>query len=153
MKVSEVMTTNVVTVRRDTPVNEIARLLVKNDITGAPVVDDAGTVIGLVTETDLIVRDANLHFPTYITLLDSIVYLGSTRHFEEELQKFMATTAAEIMNPQPSIVAPDTELNDVATYMVENDANPVPVVQDQKLVGIVSRADLVRLLARETEQG
>ncbi len=151
MKVAEIMNTDVAIIQPDTPVSEIARILVEKDIAGVPVVDSAGGVVGLVCEKDLIVRDAKIHFPTYITLLDSIVFLGGTKHFEEELRKFLATTAAEIMDPDPEVVTPDGELSDLATIMVEKDANPVPVVENHRLVGIVSRADLVRLLAREIE--
>lgn len=153
MKVDEIMNRDVATVRPDTPVSEIARLLVEKDFTGVPVVDDAGGVVGLVTEKDLIVRDVKPHFPTYITLLDSVVYLGSTKHFEEELRKFLATTAVEIMDPDPEVATPDSELSDLAALMVDKDANPVPVVQHHRLVGIVSRADLVKLMVREIEQG
>ncbi|MBI2863909.1 MAG: CBS domain-containing protein [Chloroflexi bacterium] len=152
MKVTEIMNADVVSVRRDTPVGDIARTLVEKDLTGVPVVDEAGKVIGLVCDKDLIVRDAKLHFPTYIALLDSILVLGGTKHFEEELRKFLATTAAEIMDRDPKVVTPESEISDVATLMVEEDANPVPVVQGQRLVGIISRADLVRLLVREIEQ-
>ncbi|MDO8672122.1 MAG: CBS domain-containing protein [Dehalococcoidia bacterium] len=151
MKVEEIMTRDVLTVRTDTPVGDVARILVEKDLTGVPVVDEAGRVVGLIEEKDLIVKDARLHFPSYITILDSIVYLGGTKHFEEELRKFLATTASEIMDQDPKVVTPESEISDLATLMVEEDANPVPVVKDHKLVGIVSRADLVKLLAREIE--
>ncbi|MBI4319980.1 MAG: CBS domain-containing protein [Chloroflexi bacterium] len=149
MKVSELMTTNVLTVRPDAKVDEIARLMVAHDITGVPVVNGENRVVGIVTETDLIVRNAHLHFPTFLQILDARIYLQSPRHFEEELRRMLGTTAADVMTKDVVTTRPDADLDEVATLMVEQAANPVPVVENGKLVGIISRSDIVRLMAHE----
>lgn len=152
MKVSDIMTQPAIWVMPDTKVEEIARLLVEHNISGVPVVDDAGRVVGIVTETDLVVRNAELHFPRFLQILDSILYLESPKHFEEELRRMLATVAREVMSSPVIVVGPDDPLERAATLMVEKRVNPIPVVKDGKLVGIISRSDIVRLMARE-EQG
>jgi CBS domain-containing protein len=152
MKASEIMTREVVTVRPDTPVREIARLLNRGDISGVPVVDEAGAVVGIITELDLILRNARLHFPTYIRILDNIIYLQNPRHYRDELRRALGTTAAEIMS-QPVISAtPDTDVEDIATLMVEKRVNPIPILEEGHLAGIISRADILRLMVQDLEE-
>lgn len=150
MKASEIMTRAVVHVQPDTPVREIARLLNRDDISGVPVVDADGHVVGIITELDLILRNARLHFPTYIRILDSIIYLRDPRRYREELRRALGTTAEEIMS-QPVISAtPDTDVEDIATLMVEKRVNPIPILDDAgRLVGIISRADILRLMVQD----
>lgn len=151
MKVSDIMVTDVVTVNEDTPVSAIAECLFNRGITGVPVVDGNGKLVGIITEGDLIVRTARLHYPTYIQFLDSLIYVQGTKKYEMELQKALATTAKDLMTTQVLTVTPDTDINDLATMMFEERVNPVPVTQDDKLVGIVSRADLIKLMVKESE--
>lgn len=154
LTVRELMTNQVVTVGPETAVNEIAQVLVEHNISGVPVVDAAGKVVGLVTEADLIVRDAVLDMPTYVAFLDTFVFLGGTREFDEELRRALGTHASEVMSAPVVTVAPETTATDLATLMVERKVNPVPVVDASgALIGIVSRSDLVRLMAREQETG
>ncbi|TAK36124.1 MAG: CBS domain-containing protein [Chloroflexota bacterium] len=151
MKTAEIMTKEVITIRPSTPVSEIARLMGQHHLTGIPVTDDLGRLRGMVTDRDLVVRHARVHFPTYIPLLESLVYLGNTRHFEVELRKTLASTAGELMSTEVPTVGPETDILDVAALMFDKDANPIPVVDHGQLVGIISRADLVKLLVREEE--
>lgn len=152
MKTAEIMTRDVVTVKTSTSVSEIARLMVRQHLTGIPVTDDSGHLLGLVTDRDLVVRHARVHFPTYIPLLESLVYVGNTRHFKEELRKALASTAGELMSTEaPVTVGPETDILDVAALMFDKDVNPVPVVDHGRVVGIISRADLVKLLVQEEE--
>jgi CBS domain-containing protein len=143
------MTRDVVVVRRDATVPEVARLLWTHRVSGLPVVDDAGALVGIVTELDLMVRNANLRFPTYLRVLDVMIPLGKPRDFDEEMRRALATTAGDLMTPHVVTVEPDTDLADAATLMVEKRVNPVPVLQAGRLVGIVSRSDFVRLMAQD----
>ena len=151
MKVADVMSPRVISVAPDTKVEEIARLLVDNKISGVPVVNGFGRVVGMVTESDLIVRNAELHFPTFLQILDARIYLQSPKHFEEELRRMLGTIAADVMSAPGIVVAPDDPLERAATLMVEKRANPLPVVKDGKPVGIISRSDIVRLMARQEQ--
>jgi CBS domain-containing protein len=149
MKVREIMATDVVTVRRDTSVNDIARLLSECDISGVPVVDDAHHVVGIVTELDMIVRNTRLEMPTFIQILDGRIPLETPGHYRKRLQHMLGTHAADIMTAEVVAIGPDDTVEDLAELMVKRRFNPVPVVENGILVGIVSRADLIRMMAHE----
>ena len=148
MKISEIMEKNVITCKENTSVKEIAKLLVENNLTGIPVVKGK-EIVGIVTEADLIMQRAKLHMPSYIELLNSFLYLEDPTEVEEELKKILATRAFELMTREVITIHPDNSVSDLATLIEEEHINPIPVVRDDRLVGIVSRADIVRLLARE----
>lgn len=153
MKVKDIMTRQVIVCQAKTTVKEIARKLVKYGITGMPVVKGK-EVIGIVTEADLIMQKAKIHIPDYVQLLDSFLYLDDPREVEEELAKVLGTCAEEIMTSQVITINQDATVEELATLIEEEHINPVPVVdKDNKLVGIVSRADIVKLLAREEKIG
>lgn len=143
------MTKKSVTVEADTPVNEAAKKMIQYDLTGLPVVK-GDEIIGIVTEADLIMQKAKLHVPTYINLLTSFLYLENPDDVGNELRKILATTAEEIMTKEVIKIDKDAKVTELATLFEEEHINPVPVVdKNNKLVGVVSRADIVRLLARE----
>ena len=149
-KVVDLMTRDVITVRTDAPVVEIARAMLSRNISGVPVVDPDGRVVGIVTEADLVERNANVHFPTFLQILDARIFLSNTRHFEDELRKALGTTAAEVMTEQVESVQAGDDLSVVATLMVDKGVNPVPVYEGHRLVGIISRSDIIRhILAQE----
>jgi len=149
MKVREIMATDVVTVRRDTSVNDIARLMSERDISGVPVVDDAHHVVGIVTELDMIVRNTRLEMPTFIQILDGRIPLETPGHYRKRLQHMLGTHAADIMTAEVGAIGPDDTVEDLAELMVKRRLNPVPVVENGVLVGIVSRADLIHMMAHE----
>jgi CBS domain-containing protein len=149
MKVREIMATDVVSVRRDTSVNDIARLMSERDISGVPVVDDAHHVVGIVTELDMIVRNTRLEMPTFIQILDGRIPLETPGHYRKRLQHMLGTHAADIMTAEVVAIGPDDTVEDLAELMVKRRFNPVPVVENGVLVGIVSRADLIRMMAHE----
>lgn len=149
MKARDIMTTEVITVRPETPVNEVARLMIEHDISGLPVVDEEGSVIGVITELDLVVRNARLHLPTFIQILDAQIYLEPPGRYRERLRHMLGTQAQDIMSSPAVTVSPDTELEDVADLMVRRRVNPVPVVDVHgRPVGIISRSDIVRLMVQ-----
>ena len=143
----DIMTREPVTVGPDLTVTEAAHLMADKRIGALPVVKD-GRMIGLVTEGDLIMQDAKVHFPTYLHLLGGFIfYPGSTAKFESELKKAVGATVADVMTTDPVTVAPDATIEDVATLFVERDVSRVPVLDGDELVGIVSKSDIVRSLA------
>lgn len=152
MKVREIMTTDVVTVRRDTSVNDIARLMSARDISGIPVVDDARRVIGIITELDLIVRNTRLEMPAFIQVLDlARIPLERPGHYYERLRHMLGTRAADLMTEAVVTIGPEADIEDLAELMVKRRFNPVPVVENGVLAGIVSRADLIRMMAHKFE--
>ena len=112
---------------------------------GAP----AGRCVGIVTENDLVMADeeGDLHIPHYVQLFGGLVFLEPFRRFEARMKKAVAATAAQMMTPDPRAVGPDEDINEAAHVIVETGHNRIPVVEDGRLVGVVSRADVVRALA------
>jgi len=143
----DIMQAEVVTIGPDATVRELADLLATRKISGVPVVDGEGTVVGVVTEGDIVLQDAGLHFPHYIQFLDSTIYLESVSKFEERFRRTFGTKVADIMSAEVVTVAPDASVYDVATMMADRDVNRVPVLEEGRLVGIITRADVVKAIA------
>lgn len=150
MRVTEIMTTDVVTVAPETPVNEIAKLLANQGLSGVPVVDSrTGDLVGMVTELEMIERQAEYDAPFYATFLDAFVMIAE-RDGEEKLARILATRADQLMERTVYAIRDDATIEEVASLMFERKVNPVPVLaRDGTLVGIVSRSDIVKLMARD----
>lgn len=149
MKVSQIMTSDVVVAAPDTSVNAIAKLMDARRISGVPVVDREGHVVGIVSELDLIVRNARLEPPAFFQLLDGRIPLETPAHYKKRLQHMLGTQARDVMSEQVVTIGPDQDAEALADLMVKRRVNPVPVVEGDRLVGIVSRADIIRMMARE----
>lgn len=147
----EIMTKDVITVKPDTSIEDLASILVQHGISGAPVIDDSGRLYGIVTEHDLISRNKRLHIPTVVSFLDGAFYLESSKKFEEGVKRLAATKVGEICNRRVVTITEDTILADIATIMDEKKFHLLPVVRDNKVVGIVGRRDVVKAVARRAE--
>lgn len=145
--VRDIMTADVVTVRPDTSVSEIARLMTEHAISGLPVVDENDKVLGVVTELDMIVRNTRFKMPAFIAFLDAIIYLETPGQYRERVEHMLGTTAGEIMSEPAVTVGPDASIEELAELMVDRKMNPIPVVAAGRLIGIVSRSDIIRLMA------
>ena len=148
LKVRDIMTTDVVTVKKETSIRELAELFTKHRVGSVPVVDDGGSLIGIVTESDLIEQDKSLHIPTVISLFDWVIYLESEKKFEKELQKMTGQTVGDIFTDAVEMVTPDTLVSDVADLMAGKKLHALPVVEGKQLVGMVSRIDLIRTMVK-----
>lgn len=147
----DIMTRDVVTVTPDTSIEELASLLVQNEISGVPVVDEGGALIGVVTENDLISRNKRLHIPTVVSFLDAAIYLESSKKFEQEVKRMAATKVGDICNRKVVSITQDTTVVDIATIMDEKKVHLLPVVTAGKIVGIVGKRDVLKAVARQTE--
>lgn len=148
LKVKDIMTTDVVTVTKETTVMELAKIFAGRHLSSLPVVGGEGELVGIVTETDLIEQDKNLHIPTVISIFDWVIYLESDKKFEKELKKMTGRTVGDIYTAEPLTVKPDTSVADLADILSSKKINALPVVEGNRLVGIVSRIDLIRTMAR-----
>lgn len=148
MTAQEIMKSEVITISENASVQELAALLAKKKISGAPVVDDHKRVVGIVSEGDLVSQDADIHFPHYIELLGNIIYLESVKKYEEKLEKAAASSVKDIMTTEVTTVQKDAPLHEIATIMTEQQVNRVPVLDGDVLVGIITRADVVRAMAK-----
>jgi CBS domain-containing protein len=141
----EIMTENVITIKKDSSIEDLSEILLKNKISGVPVVGNDGKIAGVVTEGDIIVQDTDLHFPRYFKLLDGIIYLDSLNRFRDNLKKHLATKVEDIMVTKVKTISPDTTISDIAELMLRMKINRLPVVdEDNNILGIVTRADIVR---------
>lgn len=147
----DIMTKDVLSVRPDTSIEELSSILVKNEISGVPVVDDAGALYGIVTENDLISRNKRLHIPTVVSFLDAAIYLESSKKFEQEVKRLTATRVGDICSRKVVTITEDTTVIDIATIMSEKKVDLLPVLRGGKVVGIVGKRDMVKAVARQAE--
>lgn len=148
-KIRDVMTESVLSVRTETPLREVARLLGDHRISGLPVVDAEGTVVGVVSEADLLMKEQG---PDAIPHRRFARFLGESRESRAQLAKLRATTAGEAMSAPAVTIGADGRVSAAAALMVARKVNRLPVVEDGKLLGIVTRADLVRAYVRSDEE-
>jgi CBS domain-containing protein len=149
MKAREVMTSDVVMVRADTPIREIARLLVDNGISAVPVIDDSGAPIGVVSEGDLIGRDdkdREARRDWWLGLLAEDVALDGERLAGLRSPE---RVARDVMSGPVVTVGEDTDVREIAQLLSAYHIKRVPVLREGRIVGIVSRADLLRAFAQE----
>lgn len=144
LRVKDIMTRNVITVTADTDIKDLAKILTENRISGAPVLDDEGNIIGLVSESDLVMLQKNLHIPTVVAIFDAVIYLESLKHFEGELKKMASTKVGDIYSSEFTAVTPETLISEVATIMDEKRLGTIPVIAGGKLVGVIGKVDIVR---------
>ena len=153
--VQDVMTplADVVSFRPEDRVEDAARRLADRGLGGGPVVDDAGRVVGVLSDDDLIVQEARLHVPTVISVLGAYIELPSSQdRFEEELRKAVGATVGDVMDDEPRTCRPNDTLESVATVMHEKGVSRLAVVDDDGgLVGVIARGDLVRALVAPSD--
>ena len=147
MQVKDIMTREVICVNPDMGVHEFAELLIKHNIGGAPVIDKEGNFLGLVLEEGLIFQDKKIHLPTFLHLSLGFLTL-ETERFEEELKKIAGTKVSDIMEETFIKVSPEEPIENIATMMVEKGNHYYPVIENNKVVGIVTKKDIVKAIAR-----
>jgi CBS domain-containing protein len=146
--VREYMDDDPITVHPDTKAEDVAKLLGEHELHGVPVVNEAGRPVGIVTENDLVLADeeGDLHIPHYIELFGGLVFLESARGFERRLKKAMATTAADLMTSDPTTIGPDEDVHAAGKLISSSGHNRLPVEEHGRLVGVITRADVLRAL-------
>ena len=144
----DIMTKEVITVTADVTIEGLARIFTRHDISGAAVIDAEGKLIGIVTENDLIKMEQKLHIPTVINIFDAVIYLGSSKRFEEDIKRMAATKVEDIFRKDIVTITESSTIEEIATIMSEKDIHHLPVVKKGKLVGIVGKKDIVRAIAK-----
>ncbi len=148
MLIKDIMTKNVITVSPEMDIHKLAKLFMEKNISGAPVVDKSGKLLGVVKEEGLIFQDKKVHLPTFINLSFGFLTLGAER-YNEEIKKITASKVSSIMEKDIVTIYPNTEIEDVATLMIEKEVYYLPVVDKDKLVGVITNTDIVRAIAKE----
>lgn len=138
------MTRAVVSVRPETPLKDVARVLAEHRISGVPVTDEDGKVLGIVSEGDFLMKESGARSARPRLLS----WIFTARESRESIDKLEATTAAQAMSRPVVTVGPEVSLRDAAAVMLKRGVNRLPVIADGALIGIVTRADLVRAYLR-----
>ena len=151
MVVRDIMDPDPVTVTPDTPVETVVGLLREHELHGVPVVTEGGRCVGIITDGDLVLAgdDADLHLPHYIELFGGFIFLESMSHFEERLRKAVAATAKDMMTADPVTIDADATVDDAARVISRKGHNRLPVVEHGRLVGVVTRVDVLEALTRD----
>lgn len=147
--VADIMDSNVVTVRPEDDIRAAIDTLRDHDLPGVPVVDDDERCVGIVTESDLILRDeeADIHLPHHIDIMGGIIWLESTKHFEARVKKALASNVGQMMTADPVTVSPSAPVEEAARLIAERKHNRLPVVgEDGRVVGVVTRVDVLDAL-------
>jgi CBS-domain-containing membrane protein len=148
LKAKDIMTKDVITVKPDTTIEELARILMQNHISGAPVVDAQERVIGVVTENDLISKNSRLHIPTILRLFDAYIPLGTSK-LETDIKRMTANTVNDICTKEVVTVDSEASAEYIATLMTERRIHLLPVLKEGKLAGIIGKKDLIKGFAGE----
>jgi len=144
LSVGEIMETDWPTLGPESTVEDAIKLFAEARISGAPVVED-GRLIGIITEGDLIFQDAEIKAPGFLDILGGLVPLGNTEEYRTEALKSAGVTVGEIMTDDPVTVAPEATLAETATVMAEQRKKILPVIEGERLVGMITRMDILTL--------
>lgn len=147
--VEEIMDREPVTVGPDDDVRSVLTALREHDLPGLPVVDSDDRVLGIITESDLVISDdeTDFHLPHYVNIMGGIVFLESMKHFEERARKAFAAKASDLMTADPVTIKAAEDAADAGRLIATHHHNRLPVVDDDgKLVGVVTRVDVLAAL-------
>jgi CBS domain-containing protein len=146
-RVQDFMTPSPITIAATDSLETVVKVLEENHVRGLPVVNQQGKLIGMISEGDLLVREAPLQPPLYLTFLGSVIYFESPEHFHQHLKKSLGMQVQDVMTANPVTTTPETAIADAAQLMLEKKVNRLPVLDVAgQLVGIITRHDLIRAL-------
>ena len=132
--VADVMSHDPIVVTPETPIQEAIQIIAERRISGLPVVNDQGKLVGMLSETDLMWRETGATPPAYITILDSVIYLENPKHYEKQLHKVLGQTVQEVMsNGQMFTTTPQTPLREAARLMHEKKVHRLPVLGEGEI--------------------
>jgi CBS domain-containing protein len=146
LNASDIMTTDVISVQKDTSLKDLAKLMYENHINGVPVVDADGLLIGIICESDLIRKGKKLHIPTVVAIFDWVLYLERPKKIEKEIQVINATKVEDLYTNKVVTVDEKTPVDEIATIMEEKKISTIPVMDENRLVGVIGKTDLLRTL-------
>lgn len=150
MQVREIMSSPAITVLPETKIQEVARIMREHQISSLPVVDPNGHLLGAVTDLSLIARNAPLKQPHYLAVLSAMIPVGIDEYYEykAQLRQALATNAGELMNKEIKTVDPTTALEEALEIMLDPENTLLPVIENKRVIGVVTRTDLVRLIEK-----
>jgi len=146
-KVEDLMTEKVISVNPETKLGDAVAILTKNNFNGIPVVDKQNTLVGLLTERDMMSNKSYMHLATLLKLLNEIkFYKKDNSPIKDDLQKVLAMKVADLMDPSPATLRPSDSIEEATRLFADPKINPIPIVNGQKkLIGILAISDLTKL--------
>jgi CBS domain-containing protein len=147
--VAEVMTPNPVTVRPQTPLSDAIKIIAQKRISGMPVVDYNGNLVGVISETDLMWKETGVETAPYIMILDSVIYLQNPARYDQEIHKVLGQVVEDVMTKKAVSIHPHQSLKEAAHLMHEKNIRRLPVIDQNtgEVVGILTRGDIIRSMA------
>jgi CBS domain-containing protein len=151
LTVRDIMEADVPSVYPEDPIELVVRTMREHELPGIPVINEGGRCVGIITEADLVMADeeADLHLPHVIELWGGVIFLESTKKFEERLRKAIGWLAQDVMTQDPITIGPDATVAEAAREIARNKHNRLPVVEHGRLVGVVTRIDVLDALTAE----
>ena len=149
MKVMDIMQTNVITVQSDMEIKDIARTLFENNISGVPVVGSTGKLVGIISEGDLLHKETSPRIPDVVGVLGALIYYRGVKQYESDFKKLIALQASELMTSDVVTIQKDATIEDAAYLMINRGVKRLPVVEDGKILGIVTRMDIIKTLMED----
>jgi len=149
--VAEIIQRDIVAVHPDDDVESLLRVTRAHELPGVPVTDASGKVVGIVPESDLVIREdgVDLRLPHHIDRLGGVSFLEPIKHHEERLRRAFAATIGDMMTSDPVTVRPDDSIHDAAKLIAERRHNRLPVVDDEgQLLGVVTGVDVLEAVTR-----
>ena len=148
--VAEIMTADPVTVSPQTSLQEAIQILAEKEISGLPVVDEKGQLVGVISETDLTWQATGVDTPPYVMFLDSVIYLQNPLKHNEEVHKALGQTVGEAMSDSPTTIKGSDQVREAAKIMHDKKVRRLPVVDDDsKLIGMITQGDVIKMMAAE----
>jgi CBS domain-containing protein len=144
------MNRELLTVTPSTPISAAVKLLVDRHIGGLPVIDDAGKLVGIISESDLMWREQGVEQPPYMLFLGGVIYFQNPLTYDRDLHKALGQTVGEVMTPHAISITADTTLPEAAKIMHDKKLRRLPVIDNnQHPIGIITEGDIVRAIANE----
>ncbi|WP_319421557.1 CBS domain-containing protein [Pleurocapsa sp. FMAR1] len=148
--VAEIMTVNPTTVSPETSLEEAIQILAEKEISGLPVVNEEGELVGIISETDLTWQATGVETPPYVMFLDSVIYLQNPAKHNQEVHKALGQTVSEAMSDRPTTVKGNQLVREAAKIMHDKKLRRLPVVDDNsKLIGMITQGDVIKMMAAE----
>ncbi|HOI24015.1 MAG TPA: CBS domain-containing protein [Caldisericia bacterium] len=147
LPVRDIMKKDCISIQQNALVEEAAALMVKHRINGIPVLNEKGEVIGMITQGDLVIRATGIRL---FTLWPYGSY-ESNEEMMKEYHKIIGTKVSEVMNDQPITIDPDRPISYAAELMYKKRIKQLPVVENNKLIGFISRTDIIDLIFRKED--
>ncbi|MFC1840060.1 CBS domain-containing protein [Thermodesulfobacteriota bacterium] len=145
IRARDIMTKDPVTVSPEMEIVQAAKILLERSINGVPVVDNE-KLVGILCQSDLISQQRRFPVPSVFTLLDGFIPLSSGKDIEKTVRKMAAAIVSDAMTVDPVTVNPVTEIEEIAGLMIDRNFHTIPVVENEKLIGVIGKEDILKTL-------